>query len=296
MKDSLFHSLQTSLCKDASRRDDEIREAAERSLGAKFATFVRVAAGNSSVNFKACESDGKNHLVRFFREKARPPLEILHLVAGRLVPGASFGGGSFPVGNGWHVCAFEWREGENVDPALLTDAQIASLAKAYREFSDTLGKAAGLPADRDLSCLCAGIAPRPIHGDMHFKNVFFEGDEATSFFDLEKIRLGFPTEDLLRYFIHAAERTRFWRFARMAAIKRNFAKLVRVSGCPASAWLAAIDLYVERKREHRAAKSRSRILLAMEDFFRGGLYRSFRRIAVSAPQRSSRAPSRFRGR
>ena len=131
---------------------------------------------------------------------------------------------------------------------------------------------------------------------MHFKNVFFEGDEATSFFDLEKIRLGFPTEDLLRYFIHAAERTRFWRFARMAAMKKNFAKLVRASGYPDSAWLAAIDLYVERKREHRAAKSRSRVLLAVEDFLRSGLYRSFRKIAVNARRRPSPAPSRFPGR
>jgi len=256
---------------------------AERAFGATFVSFTRIEAGNSSFNFKAVEPDGRTHLVRFFRDNARPPLEVLHLVAGRLVPGASFGGGSFPVGNGWNVCAFEWREGKSVDPAKTTDAQIASLAKAYREFSGALGNVAGLSADRDLLRFRAGIAPRPIHGDMHFKNVFFEGDEATSFFDLEKIRLGFPTEDLLRYFIHAAERTRFWRVGRMAAIKRNFAKLVRVSGHPASAWLAAVDIYVERKREHRAAKSRSRILFAIEDFFRGGLYRSFRRIAVSAP-------------
>ena len=79
-------------------------------------------------------------------------------------------------------------------------------------------------------------------------------------------------------------------------MKKNFAKLVRASGYPDSAWLAAIDLYVERKREHRAAKSRSRVLLAVEDFFRGGLYRSFRKIAVSARRRPSPAPSRFPGR
>ena len=269
---------------------------AERAFGVEFVSFTRIAAGNSSFNFKAVEADGRAHLVRFFRDNARPPLEVLRLVAGSLVPGADFGGGSFPVGDGWHVCAFEWREGKSVDPARLTDAQISSLAKAYGEFSAAISNVAGLSSDRDLSRFRAGVAPRPVHGDMHFKNVFFEGDEATSFFDLEKIRLGFPTEDLLRYFIHAAERTRFWRFARMAAMKKNFARLVSASEYPASAWLAAIDLYVERKREHRAAKSRSRVLLAVEDSLRGGLYRSFRKIAVSARRRPSPAPSRFPGR
>jgi len=113
---------------------------------------------------------------------------------------------------------------------------------------------------------------------MHFKNVFFEGDKATSFLDLEKIRIGLPTEDLLRYFIHAAERTRFWRLRRKSAIKRNFARLVQISEYPTAAWIAALDLYERRKMERRARKARSRIAFAIDCFMRSGLYGSFRQI------------------
>ena len=286
MGNRLKSTLPFSSAEGNEQLDCRLQMAAERVFGTQFDSFSRISTGNSSLNFNAVEHNGRRHLVKFFTGIARLRLEMLSQVTGNLVPKISLGNGSLPIGNDWHVCALEWREGESVDPANITEAQISSLYHAHKELCQALKGTACPAADSALSSFCAGLTLCPIHGDMHFKNVFFEGDKATSFFDLEKIRLGLPTEDLLRYFIHAPERTRFWRLRRTSAIKRNFASLVHISEHPTAAWLAALDLYEKRKMERRARKARSRIAFAIDCFMRSGLYGSFRRIIV----KGDRAP------
>ena len=280
MGNRLIDSLPFASAEGNSQTDSRLKMAAERAFGTQFGSFTRISTGNSSLNFNAVEHNGRRHLVKFFTGIAKPRIEMLSQVTGNLVPKISLGKGSFPIGNDWHVCALEWRNGESIDPANMTQPQISSLYNAYKELCQALKNTICPAADSALSSFSTGLTLCQIHGDMHFKNVFFEGNKATSFFDLEKIRLGLPTEDLLRYFIHAAERTRFWRLRRKSAIKRNFARLVQISEYPTAAWLAALDLYDRRKMERRARKARSRIAFAIDCFMRSGLYRSFRRIIV----------------
>ncbi|MBQ6138016.1 MAG: phosphotransferase [Kiritimatiellae bacterium] len=257
--------------------------AAERTFGVKFTRFERTAFGNSSVNYRAVAEDGSEYFVKFAPPKTVEAVERRTASASTpLLPGLAFGGrtGEF---RGWRICAAEWRVGECVDPADLTPAKARSLLSAHRALLLALqGSAAELPRPGDLADFDFGVAPCAIHGDMHCRNVMFRGDEVSAFCDLEMMRIGYPTEDLLRVFIHALERTRFWRSGRIAAICRAFGTLVRESGFPRKAWLAAIALHESRKTRRREAKARFPALKRIERHLRSPYYRMLRRTVLES--------------
>ena len=124
----------------------------------------------------------------------------------------------------------------------------------------------------------AGMPLCVIHGDLHYRNVFFRGDAVMHFLDFEKMRRGYPTEDLLRFFLHAMERTRFWRLGRMHRLEQCLAAIVRQSGYSRQAWLAALDVYVTGKRAKRKGKSIFPAVKAFESVLRAPLYRRVREI------------------
>lgn len=258
--------------------------AAERAFGVTFARFDRLSAGNSSRNFRAETDAGARYFIKFAPARVIDAVFSWHsALATPLVPAVAFGGRTGAL-DGHRCCAFEWCDGEtSVDPERLTSAQIASLVEAYARLSAALQAVAEPPCR--VACaeeVDAGMPMRVIHGDLHYKNVFFRGDTVMHFLDFEKMRRGYPTEDLLRFFLHALERTRFWRFRRMDALVGNFAETVRQSPYPAAAWLAAIDIHEKYKAARRRMKSRFGFAKACERLLRAPLYRRLRKAVRAA--------------
>lgn len=258
-------------------------EASERAFDCVFDSFTRLGAGNSSRNFRAVMPDGRKVLVKFANERrSELLLPRLRSISSRLVPPLAFGGATGRFRH-YVISAMEWcGRGENIPPYEFTDGQLRGILAGYAELTDAFAAvdAASLQGSeslRDVAGRC-GLVPRPIHGDFHYRNFFMDGDSLVACFDFECMRLGIPTEDLLRIFVHELERTRFWCLGRTNAIFRNFGRLVALSPYGMVEWLAAIDIYERNKAQHRAAKKKLPFIASVEAVFRSPLYRRLRRI------------------
>lgn len=262
-------------------------EAAEKAFGCAFASFARIHAGESSRNYRAETPDGRKYFVKF-----APPghvkkiLERLGAISSPLIPGLAFNGATGTLGDK-AICAIEWSEGGvNIPPHLLTKRQIKSIREGYEEISRGLSsvdprllKPRGRVEEAAKEC---GLAVVPIHGDFHYMNYFMRDGAVSSCFDIESMRLGIPTEDLLRIFAHAIERTRLWNVGRLDAIYRNLTEMVRVSSFSKDAWLAAVRLYIDHKTGRRVEKSAFPLLMKIGNWLRSPYYRRMRRAVEEA--------------
>ncbi len=245
--------------------DSAVKKAAEDFFGVRFASFKRIHCGNSSVNWRAVEAcePPRAYFVKLAKPHAvETALANTAAVATPLVPRAAFGARSFPF-SGRLVCAFEWiDDGASVPPWLLSKDQIQGIADGYRE----------------LSKVFAGR----IHGDLHYKNFFLSSSRLSACFDLEKMREGAPAEDLLRIFVHALERTRFWRFSRTKAILGNLQLMILASGLERSDFIHALELYEAHKNSRRKKKSRFALFATIEKFFRSRYYSRIRKAILAS--------------
>ena len=265
---------------------EEERLAAAATFGVNFISFERLSAGNSSRNFRAVTQDGKSYFVKFAPERdIERAIEKLSKISSPLIPTLAFGGKSGKFASVGFFATNWAAEGKSIPPDEFTEENISSILEAYSSLSaalqaidpDCLGAWDGLEEEaRKLS-----ITPKTIHGDFHYKNFFFRNGKVSAVFDLECIRRGLETDDLLRIFIHALERTPFYKTRKRQKIKENFAKLVAKSPYPRESFLASLKLYERHKIARRKAKSRSRILFAIENYFRTKIYRSLERIIKS---------------
>lgn len=277
-----------------------VQLAAEDAFGVAFASFVRVHAGNSSANYRAATTSGDTYFVKCAsRRTIDGVLKRQAQIVSPLVPAVAFAGRTGESGKK-ALCAFAWAtDGASVPPGHFTPADIAAILAGYRELSRAFAAVDASALDAwdglDEAAKVASLKPCAIHGDFHYKNFFLASDPAradapvrlTACFDFECMRRGLPTEDLLRIFVHALERTRFWRFATIGAILRNFTCLVRASDYSEAAFLAAIDLYERHKRARRRAKAAHPLWAALEAALRAPLYRRLRRaVKAGMPRRS----------
>ena len=247
------------------------RQASERGFGVEFTEFVRLAAGKTSVNFRATDSDGRRYFVKFARKRALEKARLVDAnVRSPLIGKMAFGGRSFPCGE-WMCFAFDWIEdARSVRPQDLTVRQIRNLVDAYGRLSDAL-------KDVNVGEGCE----RPIHGVLHYDNIFFRGDEVIAFFDFEMMRRGLPTEDLVRIFSHRLERTRCWRLLTVRRIYAAFRELVRVSPYSPSDWTEAIDRSERDKRASRLRKRNRSVVAHAENVLVSWIYRGLRECVGS---------------
>ena len=258
--------------------------AAESAFGTKFTGFSIVTGGHQSANYRARTADGAECLVKFAGEKvAAREQEWLEALASPLVPSMKFDGRTGRRGR-LNLFAIEWRDGRSMDPAEMNEAQVKSLVKSYLEFSKALQRISNPPAENPFPESEYSHGLIVIHGDLHYHNLLFMGDEVSAFLDFEKMRKGNPAEDLLRYFMHAMERTRFFRVTRLAAIRRNFALAVRMSPWDAATWQEAISLYERRKSAKRMKKSGGGVFAQIERTLRSPLYRGLEKIVREVKQ------------
>lgn len=251
----------------------------EGAYGTKFKALTPVTGGNYSENYRAITEHGKSYFIKLTDPVTAARLKATYSgLATSLVPGLAFGGKLVEFGKRV-VLAYEWCEGgKYVDPERLDVAKIDSLLESYERLSQVMGKAKDAECPDDIQVFDFGMSPRVVHGDMHTRNVLFDGDVVVGYVDFELLRVGYPTEDLLRIFIHALERTRFWKLKRIAAIENNLRLLMSRSRHPKAAWLSAVNLHEKRKSESRRRKKKVKIIADIDAFFRRPFYLMLKRL------------------
>lgn len=269
---------------DAAKTPEQ--QAAERTFGVAFTAFERLSVGNSSRNYRATTAVGERYFVKF----ASPKVIDLAITRDRLmksprVPALAFGGVRGELGD-QAFCAFEWLDGlESFPPHTYTEGQIRSICDFHAQLMNDFAALPhdGLQTRAGFDTRTHGATPRVIHGDFHCRNFGFRDGRVCACFDFESMRLGLAAEDLLRIFVHALERTRFWRVGRILRTVRNLTTCVRLSGLGRDEFLAALDLYVLHKRDARRRKKRLPVLARIEEPLRAPLYRLLRRAILRAP-------------
>ena len=257
-----------------------LRRALEKSLGFALKPLERLD-GNIALNFKAVRaSDGFT-----FAVKCSPPERHVSFV--RLLThlkeleGTKAVSRIFPDGlskfRDYDVVCLSWCAGERLFPDRLSDAEMAAFADDYLSFSAVLQKTSMvLPPDPVLDWRakvlekCTGFRSRGIrrllereltsegltyrselmktvHGDLHHGNFLFVNGRVSGYFDLEDFCWGYPTDDLVRYFVCASEHLRWYEQHRKRRILELFAIMVSRMPYSAHEWNVALNALLMRK-------------------------------------------------
>lgn len=176
--------------------------------------------------------------------------------------------------NGYTVLFLEWKEAEQVNAELMSDAQAKSLlegcvefAKVLRGYDRPISRLAegDSPRGKYNELLCyslrhpfAGILLRPlleipeverdyrgheivtIHGDFQPKNYGFDGESFAAVFDTDDLTLGLACEDLAYAFTERARKSELSAKAR-ARLTELFLRTVDASPWPKAEWLIALN-------------------------------------------------------
>ena len=291
----------------------DLKAELERSLGFRLKSLVRLD-GASALNFRAeRESDG---LV--FAVKCSPRFRQVmfdHLVAhlreteGTKAVRRLFAAECPTTFCGYNVICLSWCAGERKFPDQLTESQLVSFLDDYLAFSAAMQKATGIqPHDPMLewrtkaleNCRgfwggkvrrliereipVASVTYRPelvkvVHGDFHHGNFLFVDGKVNGFFDLEEFCEGYPADDIVRYFVCAAEHLKGLGIFRLGRILRRFAAAVRRLPYSREEWEVAINCLLLRKLYMKTQDGRVGFGRAFNLLFRARLYRRLRRIA-----------------
>ena len=290
----------------------ELKVELERSLGFGLKSLVRLD-GASALNFRAeRESDGL-----LFAVKCSPKFRQVmfdHLVAhlreteGTKAVKRLFAAECPPVFREYNVICLSWCAGERKFPDELTEPQLIGLLDDYLAFSTAMQKATGIvPHDPMLAWReaalgnCRGIAGRglrklierelpvesvtyrkellkTVHGDFHHGNFLFVDGKVNGFFDLEEFCEGYPTDDIVRYFVCAAEHLKGFGVFRLGRILGRFAAAVRHLPYSREEWEVAINCLLLRKIYMKIKGGPVGFARAANLLFRARLYRRMKGI------------------
>ena len=252
----------------------KLKETLERSLGFALRTLERLG-GAAALNFKAVRAS--NGLI--FAVKCSPPsgqrlfdrlVEHLETLKGSKAVMRVFEKECSSTFCGYNLICTAWCFGARIFPDKMTDEQLDVFLDDYLVFSasmqnvktfeserpilqwreEAFGKCRGLPGvimrkllmelhpeDCDYRTECQRI----IHGDFHHGNILFVDGRVDRYLDLEEFRRGYPTEDLLRYFVCATEHLRWYAWRRRRRTLRAFAHAVRRLHYSRHEWMFAIN-------------------------------------------------------
>lgn len=256
-----------------------MKTAVEQALGFELSEFRRLKGG-SSPNFKAVRaSDGLPFLVKLLPRERQwvYPVLIAHLaeMRGTKAVRRVFSEAPEKVGEFKLVC-LEWCEGVSRSPDRLTDDELRGFLAEYDKFLGQLQLTTHVDRQydtfrwREKLMKCPGlwvkalqavlrreapleeIAYRPeqlktIFGDFHPGNVFFKDGKVNRFVDLESFALGYPTDDLVRYFICAFEHLPLGGLGARKRMLAAFQKVVTWTHYSLGEWSLSIDAALIRK-------------------------------------------------
>ena len=259
----------------------ELKAELERGLGFALAELTRLD-GASSLNYRAVRaSDGLTFAVKC------SPLErqvlfdrlVRHLddVKGTKAVKRLFAETCPATFRGFNVICLSWCPGERRFPDQLSDNQLAAFLDDYLVFSAAMQRSVDLaPLDPVLDWRqktldqCTGVRGgflrrmierelpaegitydpkrlKVIHGDFHHGNFLFVDGKVAGFFDLEEFCAGYPADDIVRYFVCAAEHLRWYQLGRLRRTYRLFAQAVRRLPWPKDEWRTAVNALLVRK-------------------------------------------------
>lgn len=292
-----------------------LKEVLERSLGFMLKPLERLD-GNIALNFKAVRAtDGFT-----FAVKCSPPERheafvrlLTHLEE---LKGTKAVKRIFPDGlskfRGYDLVCLSWCAGERLFPDRMSDAEMATFVDDYLAFSAALQKTSQiLPHDpllnwralalshcttrasrgirrlleRELTETALTYRPellKTVHGDLHHGNFLFADGRVAGYFDLEDLCQGYPTDDLVRYFVCASEHLRWYEQHRKRRILMLFAQVVRRTRYSAHEWEIALNGLLMRKIVAKAERGRLGWWQTANLLFRAGYYRKMKRIAAYA--------------
>ena len=290
----------------------ELKAELERSLGFGLAELVRLD-GASSLNYRAVRaSDGLT-----FAVKCSPPERqvlfdrlVRHLddVKGTKAVKRLFDKTCPATFRGFNVICLSWCPGERRFPDQLTDGQLAAFLDDYLEFSAAMQKSVdNAPLDPVLDwrqkalAQCSGVwggvlrrmierelpvesvtydpkRLKVIHGDFHHGNFLFVDGKVAGFFDLEEFCAGYPADDIVRYFVCAAEHLRWYQLGRLRRTYRLFAQAVRQLPWTKDEWRTAINALLVRKLFFKVDGDGVGFGRLVNLLFRARLYRRLRSL------------------
>lgn len=295
--------------------DLALRDALEKSLGFALKPLERLD-GEINLNFRAVRAtDGLAFAVKCSPPEKHAAFAVLcgHLAA---LEGTKAARRLFPDAlvrfRGYDVLCLSWCDGERLFPDRLTDAQMEALADDYLEFSEALqrtestcppddcaamrrlalGKCSGFWSrgirrilERELTEEGVRIRPeraRLIHGDLHHGNFLFKDGRVSGFFDFENVTRGYPAEDLVRYFVCAAEHLRWYEQHRKRRILGLFRIAVARLGYPVGEWETALNRLLVGKIARKAADRGLGFRMSVNLLFRARYYRALKRAAAES--------------
>jgi len=296
-----------------------LKEALERSLGFALKPLERLD-GNIALNFKASRvSDGFTFAVKCSpperREAFARLLTHLEELEGTKAVSRIFSEGLSKFRD-YDVVCLSWCAGERLFPDRLTETEMAAFADDYLAFSAALQKTSMiLLADPVLDwraqvlARCSGFWSRGIrrllereltvegltydpklmktvHGDLHHGNFLFSNGCVTGYFDLEDLCRGYPSDDIVRYFVCASEHLRWHEQHRRRRILELFAIVVKRMPYSAHEWNVALNALLMRKVFAKSERGPLGLVQTMNLVFRARFYAALRKIAgrLSAPE------------
>lgn len=176
----------------------------------------------------------------------------------------------FPWRDGWCVVCMEWQSGRHIPLEDLNEGQLQSLAdvhlrlvaalkpelellppKDYAEVYDTIADFARRhPLARPLLKPLLSIPPADriapaerlcsIHGDFHYLNYLFEGDEISAVMDFDKVRRDLPAWDIAYNLLRRYYKGRL-DAAKTQALDENVRRLVSLLPYSGQDWKVALN-------------------------------------------------------
>lgn len=290
---------------------ESLKAELERSLGFRLRGLTRLG-GAAAVNFKAVRaSDGLPFVVKCSLpdHNCRHARLVEHLqsLQGTKAAQRVFARECAPSFAGYDVVCLAWCEGGPMPPDRLTDEQFRAFLDAYQAFSAEMQqvKAFEPPAPvvrwREMALRkCRGwragalrnllekvaaedVALRPgltrvIHGDFHHGNLHFADGRLTGILDLEEMRKGYPTDDIVRLITCAAGHLRWYERRRKRRLVHLFGLAVRHMPYARQQWVAAIAgrfLYKVFMKTH--ARPRIGLAMSLRLAFRARFYAELER-------------------
>lgn len=262
-------------------RNDEFLNFLEAELGFAIAAFERLPGRSSSLNFKAVRmSDGFPFVVKCLPRDCPERVERwranLKALEGSKSVGLLFPETCLEYGD-CRILFLSFGEGVRKAPEKLTGEDLARLREDYEGLSRAMQRCADPypPLDglqwfgkcfsrqggwrrrlvgRIVRWRLAGRTSFDrkstvvvIHGDLHAGNMSFVHGRLSAVFDVEDLRLGYPTEDWVRFFSCAYEHISPLRVLARRRLLNRFVAFVKESGYSVEQWRTAIDLYLMLK-------------------------------------------------